>query len=33
MSGPHLDRDYISRWAGELGVAELWKRVRAEATG
>ena len=24
---PQLDRDYIDRWAGELGVRDLWLRV------
>jgi hypothetical protein len=28
VSGASLDRAYIDRWAAELGVAELWARVR-----
>ena len=28
-----LDRDYIERWARELGVLGLWQQVAAEAPG
>jgi hypothetical protein len=31
VSGTSLDRSYIERWAGELGVDELWQRVQLEA--
>jgi hypothetical protein len=26
---PELDREYLDRWAGVLGVAELWAEIRA----
>lgn len=25
---PSIDRAYIERWAGELGVSDLWRRIR-----
>jgi hypothetical protein len=31
MSGSELDRDYIERWARELHVEVLWRRVQSEA--
>jgi hypothetical protein len=31
VRGPDLDLDYIERWVTELGLAELWRRVRAAA--
>lgn len=30
VRGDELDLAYIERWAGELGVEALWRRVRAE---
>jgi hypothetical protein len=26
---PTLDRDYVRRWAEQLGVADLWERIQA----
>jgi hypothetical protein len=31
VSGASIDRRYIERWAGELGVEALWQRVQSEA--
>jgi hypothetical protein len=31
VSGDRLDRRYIERWIGELGLAPLWQRVQSEA--
>jgi hypothetical protein len=28
---PHLDLGYLDRWIGELGLAELWRRLLTEA--
>lgn len=33
ISGPQLDLDYIEEWAGRLGLAELWARIRAGGPG
>ncbi len=30
-SGAGLDREYLMRWIGELGLTEMWDRARAEA--
>ena len=24
---PHLDRDYVAHWAGQLGVSDLWEQI------
>jgi len=29
VKGPALDRDYIERWAAELGVLDLWRELSA----
>lgn len=31
MQNERLDRGYIERWARELGVEELWRRIQTEA--
>lgn len=31
MCGADLDREYVNRWARELGVEELWQRAEREA--
>jgi hypothetical protein len=31
IAGPTLDRAYIERWLGELGVGALWERAQREA--
>jgi hypothetical protein len=31
VQGTALDREYLERWAAELGVADLWDQVRAGA--
>jgi hypothetical protein len=28
---PSIDREYIEHWAGELGVSDLWRRIRAQS--
>ena len=33
VSGTGLDRDYIERWARELGVLDLWRRVVGPSAG
>lgn len=33
VRGGELDRTYIERWAGELAVEALWRRVQAEVRG
>lgn len=32
VKGPALDRRYVERWAGLLGVIDLWRRVSASAS-
>jgi len=31
-SGEQLDREYVDRWAADLGVLDLWQRVRSDVT-
>jgi hypothetical protein len=33
ISGESLDRDYISRWADELGLNEIWEAVKRRLEG
>lgn len=33
VCGEKLDRTYIERWAGDLGVDALWRRVQSELRG
>jgi hypothetical protein len=33
ISGPTLDREYLERWARQLGVSDLWQRALAQAEG
>lgn len=33
VCGTELDRAYIDRWSGELGVEALWRRVQSEVRG
>ncbi len=28
---PSIDRGYIERWAGELGVSDLWRRIGGQS--
>jgi hypothetical protein len=33
VKGPEIDRDYISRWADRLGVADVWLAVQDRMKG